>query len=570
MKKFTADFETATWLENETYVWAWATCEIGNESNLKIGNNIEDFIEFCKNSKNSIFYFHNLKFDGEFIIYYLLTHNFKHVVKKEEIESNTFTTLISDMGQFYQITVYFYYNNKNVKKVTFIDSLKIIPFSVEEIAKSFNLPISKLEIDYNKPREKGYTLTKEEENYITNDVKIVALALNTIFNENLTRMTEGSNALYDFKKIITQNKFEHWFPELDYETDKDIRQAYKGGFTYLNPIYKEKELKNITVLDVNSLYPSRMYDCKLPFGEGIFFEGKYKEDKVYNLYIQMITCSFELKENKIPTIQIKNNRFKFRENEYLRSSNGDIVALCLTNVDLQLFFEHYNVYDLEYVSGWKFKSLQGIFKDYIDKWITRKIEATKEGNKGQRTLAKLMLNSLYGKFATSLDAISKIPYIGEDEAVHYYNGEEERKKGIYLPMGCFITAYAREKTIRTSQQITDYSLKKYGYDAYIYSDTDSIHTLLNIDELKQFCDIDDVRLGAWKNEGFATRGKFIRQKCYIEEMEGKVKITCCGMPKDCYSYVEWENFKTGLSVPRKIKTSSCKGWYYIKTRTIYA
>ena len=51
MKKFTADFETAVWIEDETWVWAWATCEIGNEKNLTIGNNIDDFIEYCKNEK---------------------------------------------------------------------------------------------------------------------------------------------------------------------------------------------------------------------------------------------------------------------------------------------------------------------------------------------------------------------------------------------------------------------------------------------------------------------------------------------------------------------------------------
>ncbi len=28
MKKYTADFETAVHLKNETYVWAWAVCEI--------------------------------------------------------------------------------------------------------------------------------------------------------------------------------------------------------------------------------------------------------------------------------------------------------------------------------------------------------------------------------------------------------------------------------------------------------------------------------------------------------------------------------------------------------------
>ena len=60
--------------------------------------------------------------------------------------------------------------------------------------------------------------------------------------------------------------------------------------------------------------------------------------------------------------------------------------------------------------------------------------------------------------------------------------------------GAFITSYAREKTIRTSQAIKDYSIKKYGVDKYCYSDTDSIHCLLSIEELKQFCEIDDFEL----------------------------------------------------------------------------
>lgn len=146
------------------------------------------------------------------------------------------------------------------------------------------------------------------------------------------------------------------------------------------------------------------------FGEPVFFEGKYKYDKVYDLYIQMITCSFELKENKIPTIQIKHS-INYLDNEYIKSSNNEIECLVLTSVDLELFFEQYNVYDLKYECGWKFKSIKGIFEKYINKWITRKNEATISGNKGQRTLAKLMLNSLYGKFATNLEVQSKIPFL---------------------------------------------------------------------------------------------------------------------------------------------------------------
>lgn len=274
---------------------------------------------------------------------------------------------------------------------------------------------------------------------------------------------------------------------------RTLDKVTKGGFTYLNPIYKEKEVENVVNLDVNSLYPSVMYSCRLPFGDPIFYEGEYEKDNVYDLYIQMITCEFEIKENHIPTIQIKNSP-SFRFNEYLESSNQEIVCLVLTSVDLKLFLEHYNIKNLKYIAGWKFKSIDGIFTDYIDKWIARKNEATLSGNKGQRTLAKLMLNSLYGKFATSLDVQSKIPYLGDDDIIHYQLSEEDKKDGIYLPIGCFITAYAREKTIRTSQKIKEYSINKYGKDMYIYSDTDSIKTLLPIEELSKFCEIDDIKL----------------------------------------------------------------------------
>lgn len=170
-----------------------------------------------------------------------------------------------------------------------------------------------------------------------------------------------------------------------------------------------------------------------------------------------------------------------------------------------------------------------------------------------------MLNALYGKFATSLDVQSKLPYLDENGIVHYTLSEKSQKNGLYLPIGAFITAYAREKTIRTSQSIKDYSLNKYGKDKYIYSDTDSIHCLLSIEELKQFCEIDDIKLGAWKHEGTFTKAKFIRQKCYIEEFNNEIKITCAGMPKSCYDFVTWENFKTGFSCGGKLTFKHVKG-----------
>lgn len=172
---------------------------------------------------------------------------------------------------------------------------------------------------------------------------------------------------------------------------------------------------------------------------GVFFEGKYKQDNIYPLYIQSLTCSFELKENKIPTIQLKAKDYKweFMPNEYLTSSKGLIVNLVLSNIDLKLFLENYKVYDLKYLNGWKFKGIKGIFTKYIDKWIKVKNKSTINGNKGMRTLAKLMLNSLYGKFATNLDNKIKVPFLDENGVTRYIIKEGNEKKTIYVPMRSF-------------------------------------------------------------------------------------------------------------------------------------
>lgn len=138
------------------------------------------------------------------------------------------------------------------------------------------------------------------------------------------------------------------------------------------------------------------YDL-LSFGKPVYFKGKYKTDKIYPLYIQTISCSFKIKENKIPTIQIKEKNFFFESNEYIEDSKGEEFFLTLTNIDLDLFFSHYNVFNLKYIDGFKFRAIRGLFDNYIDYWIDKKIEAGKQGNKGKRTIAKLQLNSLYRK-----------------------------------------------------------------------------------------------------------------------------------------------------------------------------
>lgn len=562
MCKFTADFETTTDLE-DCRVWAYALCEIGHHENFIYGNNIEDFMKWCENSNNADVYFHNLKFDGEFIFYYLLSNGYECIKDKKEKKSKSFTCLISDMGQFYSIEVYFEIKGHHTKKVTFYDSMKILNMSVEKIAKGFNLPIQKLEIDYKEKREVGHKLTEKEINYIRNDVEIMARALDIIFSENLTKMTIGSNALNFFKENF--EGFKDFFPKLDYEVYHDIKDAYKGGFTYLNPIYKEKVIGEGVVLDVNSLYPSVMKFEKLPYGYGVFFPDKYEPNPLYDLYIQCITCSFELKEGMIPTIQLKHS-LHFMPNEYVTSSDGDIVCLTLTNIDLELFLKHYNVYDLEYHGGFMYQSMRGIFDYYVDYWFERKDNAKKEDNDALYLISKLMLNSCYGKFGSSMDISNKYPYLNDEGVVKYHLEESEKSEGIYLPMACFITAYARKKTITSSQKIKEFTKSKYGIDMYVYSDTDSIHTTLtNEEELKQIIDIDEYRLGAWKIESKFRKAKFLRQKCYIEDtwndkdQKYELKTTVAGLPKNLGHKITFNNFNKNFTTEGKLGFKHVKG-----------
>ena len=358
-----------------------------------------------------------------------------------------------------------------------------------------------------------------------------------------------------------KKRFRTYFPVLPEQVDKAIRRSYKGGFTYLNPLYKEKEVGYGNIYDVNSLYPSVMYYEDMPIGNPEFFKGEYQYDPLYPLYIVTLSFSFKLKKGKIPTIQLKRN-LHYLPTEYIETTNGDIETFTLTNIDLELFLSHYDVEDLMYHSGWKFKATKGLFCSYIDMYTNLKINSKKEGNGALYLIAKLMLNSLYGKFGLNPEMRSKYPYLKEDGSIGYHLTDKQVRDSVYIPVATFITSYARRKTITTSQKIRDYSLKTYGEDYYIYSDTDSIHCRnLDAKELEGIIEIDKYKLGAWDNEAQFTRGKYIRQKCYIEHLQGKDKInvTIAGFPKNLGEKVTFDNFNPDFSSNGKLAFKHVKG-----------
>ena len=513
-------------------------------------------------------------------------------------EPKTFSTLITDEGVFYSITVIFDKMNKQYKKVVFHDSLKKLPFKVATISKAFELEDEKLVIDYKAYREPDHELTEEEKRYIVNDCRIVAQALKIQFDKGLTKMTNASDAMNGYKEIITPRNFERWFPVLPVDLDNELRRAYKGGYVYLNPKYKDaRGLKGVS-LDVNSLYPSRMYYEVLPFGYPVFFEGEPEPNEDYPLYICKISCAFEIKPNHLPTIQLKNNR-AYVETEYLTSSRNnkgvlEIVEMTVTNVDLELMREHYKLYNFEVLCGWKFKGTKGMFKDYIDYWMH--IKETSTG--AIKQLAKLQLNSLYGRFAMNPKALQKACFLDLDGVVRYevvkdsatakkYGVKEpELRNPVYTAMGCFITAYARAYTIRSAQSV---------YDRFIYADTDSCHII--DDTLPEGWEIHPTKLGAWAHEGTFVDSKYIRAKTYMETMvETKkntslctyckllnksfdvwldgdciryydTKVTCAGMPDNVKESVTYDNFASGSTFDGKLMPRRYKGGIILEETT---
>lgn len=540
---YAADFET-NGQEVKNMVWAYGLANIYKDEEEYIGTNIDDFMfdVFHLSYNDSKIYFHNLKFDGMFIFDWLLNHGYKYLQKadKRNLIPKTFTCLVDDTLTFYNITIYTKKkkNGKRCKSIEFRDSFKKIPMKISQMPKAYGLDIEKGNLDdnedesYDTIREPGHELTDFEKDYLMRDVRILKKTLKIQYDQGLTSMTAPGDAMKQFKEML-DGDFSRYFPELLSNEDSDIRKAYRGGWTYC----VKKQMVGVgLVLDVNSLYPSVLFSQILddehfyPYGVPEWYEGKYENDPDYPLYVCHIRTSFRIRDGFLPTIQL-NKTYKFGHAEYSMGSD-DVVDLWLTSVDFELFKKHYKILTIEYVEGYKFKAIKGLFDKYITKYIKQKIE--NNDNKALRTLAKLFLNSLYGKFGMSQIARGKHPVLIDgklkfidNEYENGVNGKKgyERVKAYRVDVAAFCTAYARRVTITAAQKLHEVG-------RFCYGDTDSVH--ITGTDLPDFLWIDKTALGAWDHESDFKMAKFIRSKTYAEytyQKNGSCEweIKCAGM-----------------------------------------
>lgn len=567
---FAADFETTVYEgQEETEVWSAAIVELWSDT-VSVFTSIDELWEYLKHLKcNCVVDFHNLKFDGSFWIdYFLRKLKFDQAYRKDKdgnyswlpekwMYNNTFKYSISSKGMWYSLTV-----KVNNHIITFQDSLKLLPFSLTVIGKSFKTKHQKLELEYEGFRKAGQPISEHELPYIKNDVLLLKEALEIMFSEGHDKLTIGSCCFAEYKNICKTSlknpmEFDEMFPDVykiknphlcgDEESAGDfIVKSYKGGWTYVVKEKANKIFHNGLTADVNSLYPSVMHsesDNIYPIGYPTFWTGEIPEQalRADRYYFVKIRTEFKLRDGYLPFLQIKNDLL-YNGRECLTTTDVvDIntgcsyrnqVELVLTMTDYELLKKHYHLYNTVIVGGCWFYAVSGIFDEYIDKY--KHIKVTSTGAK--RELAKLFLNNLYGKMATSKDSSFKVAHLIGDNIYFTTQTESEKKPG-YIPVGSAITSYARYFTI-THAQMNYHGPDKPGF---IYADTDSIHCDLRPDQLVGI-DVHPTDFCKWKLESYWDKAIFVRAKSYIEHVthkDGELLdkpynlIKCAGMPDAC-------------------------------------
>jgi len=275
-----ADFETTVYEgQDHTEVWSAAYARLYSDK-VSVSHSIDEFFqEIFDYRRNVIIWFHNLRFDGSFILNWLFRNGYAWVDDKR-LNSNEFTTLISEQNRWYLIRI------KTPKSTIEIrDSAKLIPMTLAEMGKAFKTEHQKLDMEYTGYRYAGCDITPEEYRYIVNDVLVLKEALEFMLDSGNDKITIGSCAIKEYKGIIGKRDYARFMPDMKGEkldesydacdADEYIRKTYRGGFCY-----KKKGIERVgegETYDVNSLYPSVMHARSgnvNPIGKPHFWKGK--------------------------------------------------------------------------------------------------------------------------------------------------------------------------------------------------------------------------------------------------------------------------------------------------------
>lgn len=537
---------------------------------------LDDFMEAILSrgdNMNTEYAFHNLKFDGSYIVPWLLKNNY--TVSMSKPSEGQFSILVDNRNSWYSINI----QVTKRRRVLIWDSAKLFPAKLEYLPDIYSTPTHKIIEDkdfYEQQRPNGYIPNERELSYFENDLQVPAETLNKHIELYGLRFkkTQASQSFYNFEQTFKAWKWR--FPPLTVDQDTAIRNAYWGGISHVPRDKAGKDFYKIYVQDINSSYPHKAAEMKLPYGACLSEYGEGKHPDMSKFWVAEALVEFKLKENCLPCIPRKaivEGDDLEDPDKWLDNSNG-IVRLTFCSIDYKTMHESYDitVWRWCWSMHWAWKVQKEVAK-FVYKNNDIKVKYSKLAKKEKdpqkkaeyntmRNRAKIDNNGFYGKFGEEIIKEGMTPHLELNEdgiedvkwKIDRVEEQNERSRK-FLPVAIAITAWGRQQLVEMANIL--------GED-FLYCDTDSIHYLesghYKIEQaIKEGVFISDPeKLGAWKLEGKMVRGRYLRSKCYMEETEeGEVESTVGGLPADPHtgqfskkrSCLNWDNFHIGYEVP---------------------
>jgi len=437
--------------------------------------------------------------------------------------------------------------------IFFLDTLNYLPFAVKQLGEKIGKP--KLEVNFDRVSDRDLM------RYCLRDTEIITEAMlewiRFIYKENLGGFAKSlaSQALAAFRhrfmhhRIVIHNK-KH-IVEIE-------RAGYFGGRTECFYIGKVKETP-IYDLDVNSMYPYVMASYDVPIRHIGYLENPTLEKlgKLLTKYCIIAEVEIETDKPYYP----------------LRQKGKCIypIGRFTTTLPTASLIRAYNYGHIKRINKLAAYIKANIFKDYVTYFYNLKEKAKKKGKKIDYILAKLFLNSLYGKFGQKVDKIistgelkktmwgreevyyadtkkhTVINYLGNRWEELELNAEEGWNT--FVAIAAHITDYARNVLV-------DY-IEKAGWENVYYCDTDSLFTNEKGYQRLQD-DISNVELGKLKLEKKINHLVIYGLKDYIADDTIKIKgIPQRAVKKDDNTYIieifpkALSDLKEGITKPYK-------------------
>lgn len=419
------------------------------------------------------------------------------------------------------------------KEFCFRDSLALLPFSLKALTEGFDVDTKKGEWDHSKTNG----LTQELIDYNESDCRGLHEVLTKFWSQDVIKKAGQAYTIASQALKVYQTFMDDDHERCSKTIDKFCRGAYFGGRTEIfKPVHSGKT--KLKEYDINSMYPYVMKEMEYPVGKGIFtleeIEGKL------GIYECDVVCPQGL---YIPVLGILyNGKYCFPSGSFTGRWTSEEIKLARSKG-----------YCVEVKRGVYWETSKKIFKNYVDTLYAMR-QSAKKGSV-QDIVCKLLLNSLYGRFALNCDRENMCFELEENskqymsleiegETIDLFKKEIQLDSWTYSPWAVFVTSYAR---------IHLYSF--FGDDVY-YCDTDSIFTTRDIESSKE--------LGGLKFENEYESAVFLLPKTYSLEGQ-KRKIAMKGFEKklmDQVSHNDFINFFEGelkmLSVKRGPKFCSLK------------